>query len=76
MPAGADAKAEAGDHVIPDIVLPGAGLGGADALGEGGLGFVGHGLQLLLLGRATGGQNRKRSRRRFFEEAAWRCGTG
>ena len=69
MPAVADAQGEAGNHVVPDIVLLGAGLGGADALGEGGLGVVGHGLRLPELGRATGGQNRKRSRRRFSKEA-------
>ena len=40
VPAGADAQAEAGDHVVPDIVFLGAGLGGADALGEGGFGSV------------------------------------
>ena len=44
--AGADAKAEAGNHVVPDIVFLGAGLGGADALGEGGFGVVGHGSRL------------------------------
>ena len=76
MPAGADAQAEARNHVVPDIVFLGAGLGGADAPGEGGLGFVGHGSRLPELGRATGGQNRKRSRRRFSEEAERRCGTG
>ena len=40
VPAGADAQAEAEDHVVPDIVFLGAGLGGADALGEGGFGSV------------------------------------
>ena len=36
MAGRADAQAEAGSHVIPDIVFLGTGFGGADALGEGG----------------------------------------
>ena len=75
MPARADAQAEAGNRVVPDIVLPGAGFRGADAPGEGGLGRVGHGSRLPVLGRLTGGQNRKRSRRRFSKEAGRRGGT-
>ena len=52
--ARSDAKGEAGNHIVPYVVLLGTRLGGADAPGEGRLGVVGHGLRLLLLSRATG----------------------
>ena len=74
--ARANAKGETGNHVVPYVVLFGAGLGGADAPGEGGFWFVCHGSRLLLLGRATDGRNRKRSRRRFSVEVARRSWTG
>ena len=51
-----------------------AGFGGVDALGEGRLGWFDHGRRFLGSGRATCGHDRKRSRRRFFEEAARRAG--
>lgn len=41
-----------------NVVPPRAGLGGADALGEGELGLVGQGMRLLSWA-ATGGQNKK-----------------
>ena len=37
---GGDPQEQAGDHVVPDVVALGAGLGGADAPGEGGFGLV------------------------------------
>ena len=46
---------EAGDHVVADFVFPVAGLGGADALGEGGFEMVGHGQRLLCRTARPGG---------------------
>ena len=59
-PTREDSQAQAGDRVVADVVTLLAGLGGADAAGEGGFGLVGHGQRLLVLGRATGLQYRKR----------------
>ncbi len=39
---GGDPQEQAGNQVVPNVVAPGARLGGADAPGEGGFGLVAH----------------------------------
>ena len=74
--ARTDTQAEAGDCIVPEFVFLGAGLGVADAVGEGRLGSVVHGRRFPVSGRATGRHYRKRPRRRLAREDARRVETG